>query len=119
MAVIRAALPDKLYYRIGEVADIVGVKPYVLRYWEGEFGIPKPLKSRSKQRLYRRRDVHVLLQIKHLLHEERFTIDGARMRLKASKRGNAQTDVPPVDRAYRSILAHLKRELEALRQMLS
>lgn len=75
-------LPDKLYFRIGEVSDLVGVKPYVLRYWETEFGDIKPTKSKSGQRLYKKRDVEMLLRIKDLLYSERFTISGAKHRLK-------------------------------------
>ncbi len=73
---------DKLYFRIGEVAKIVGVPPYVLRYWESEFPMVKPDKGRNHQRVYRRRDVAVLLKIKHLLYERRFTIEGARRQLR-------------------------------------
>ncbi len=64
----------KRYYRIGEASRITGVKPYVLRYWESEFRWMAPQKSRSKQRLYRRRDIDMILLIKKLLYEERFTI---------------------------------------------
>jgi len=82
-SVPNASLPsDKLYFKIGEVAKIVGVKPYVLRYWETEFSILKPGKTKSKHRLYRRKDVETLLRIKQLLHNERFTIEGARRQLK-------------------------------------
>lgn len=73
---------DKLYFKIGEVAEIVGVEPYVLRYWEGEFSAVRPQKSRTQQRVYRRRDVVTLLRIKHLLYEKKFTIAGARAELK-------------------------------------
>ncbi len=75
--------PDKLYFKIGEVAKIVGVKPYVLRYWESEFSMVRPGKTRSKHRLYRRKDVEMLLRIKDLLHGQRFTIEGARKHLRA------------------------------------
>lgn len=78
----RQAIPNKLYFRIGEVSDIVGVKPYVLRYWESEFPDVKPSKSKSGQRLYKRKDVEMLLKIKELLYLEKFTINGARKRLK-------------------------------------
>ena len=78
---------DKLYFKIGEVARIVGVKPYVLRYWETEFSILKPGKTRSKHRLYRRRDVELLLRIKDLLHTRRFTIEGARKKLREESMG--------------------------------
>ena len=107
-------LPDKLYFKIGEVAALVGVKPYVLRYWESEFSLVRPAKSQSKHRLYRRRDVETLLQIKHLLHDERFTIEGAKKRL----RGRQVEAREPGDRAYRTILASIKREIETLHRML-
>src|SRR5690606_29208916 len=73
---------DKLYFKIGEVAEIVGVPPYVLRYWETEFKAVKPQKSRTQHRVYRRRDVALLLKIKHLLYAQKFTIAGARQQLK-------------------------------------
>jgi DNA-binding transcriptional MerR regulator len=72
----------KLYYRIGEVSKITGVKPYVLRYWESEFRWMAPQKSRSKQRLYRRKDIEMILLIQQLLHGQRYTIAGARKRLR-------------------------------------
>ncbi len=71
-----------MYFRIGEVADILEVKPYVLRYWETEFPDIKPVKSQSNQRLYKRRDVELLQAIKRLLYDEKFTINGARQHLK-------------------------------------
>lgn len=73
---------DKLYFKIGEVSEIVGVPAYVLRYWETEFKTLRPQKSRTQQRVYRRRDVATLLKIKHLLYEQKFTIAGARKQLK-------------------------------------
>jgi DNA-binding transcriptional MerR regulator len=73
---------DKLYFKIGEVAQIVGVPAYVLRYWETEFKVIKPQKSRAQQRVYRRRDVETLLKIKHLLYAKKFTIAGARQQLR-------------------------------------
>ena len=74
-------IPDKLFFKIGEVAAIADTKPHVLRYWETEFGILRPVKNVSGQRVYRRRDVEVVLEIKRLLHLERFTIAGAKKRL--------------------------------------
>jgi len=71
-------IPDKLYFRIGEVSRLTGVKQYVLRYWESEFPGLGPKKSGTGHRLYRRKDVELLLEIKHLLYEKRFTIEGAR-----------------------------------------
>ncbi|MBI4126088.1 MAG: MerR family transcriptional regulator [Deltaproteobacteria bacterium] len=87
----RGEIPNKLYFRIGEVSDIVGVKPYVLRYWETEFPDVKPTKSKSGQRLYKRRDVESLLRIRKLLYEEKFTINGARKRLKDWGRGEGHS----------------------------
>jgi DNA-binding transcriptional MerR regulator len=75
-------LPDKLYFKIGEVARLVGVKPYVLRYWETEFSVVRPGKTRSRHRLYRRKDVETLLEIRRLLYAERYTIEGAKRRLR-------------------------------------
>jgi len=73
--------PDKLFYKIGEVSKIVGVEPYVLRYWETEFTFLKPRKNKSGQRVYIKRDVELLLNIKRLLYQERYTIEGVRKRL--------------------------------------
>src|SRR5579883_2321112 len=75
-------IPDKLYFRIGEVSGLLGVEPYVLRYWESEFPSLAPKKSGTGHRLYRRKDVELLLRIKHLLYEKRFTIEGARQSLQ-------------------------------------
>ncbi len=88
-------IPNKLYFRIGEVSDLVGVKPYVLRYWESEFSDIKPSKSKSGQRLYKRRDVEMLLRIRELLYEERFTINGARKRLREFMRSDAKDSAHP------------------------
>ncbi|MBV8847460.1 MAG: MerR family transcriptional regulator [Bryobacterales bacterium] len=71
-------IPDKLYFRIGEVARLAGIKPYVLRFWESEFPLLGPKKSGTGHRLYRRKDVEMVLEIKRLLYEQRFTIEGAR-----------------------------------------
>ena len=77
-----AVIPDKPYFKIGEVARLCAVKPYVLRYWETEFRSLRLQKTTSKQRLYKRKDVELLLKIRHLLYDERFTIEGARARLR-------------------------------------
>src|SRR5512142_837507 len=76
-------IPDKLYFKIGEVSELLGVEPYVLRYWETEFPTLAPKKSGTGHRLYRRKDVELLLRIKHLLYEKRFTIEGARQSLQS------------------------------------
>ena len=76
-------IPEKMFFRVGEVSRIVGVPPYVLRFWETEFPALSPRKSGRGHRLYRRKDVELFLQIKHLLYEKRFTIEGARKSLKS------------------------------------
>ena len=87
-------LPDKLYFKIGEVGDIVGVKQHVLRYWESEFPSIRPQKSKTNQRLYRRKDVEAVLAIKHLLYDRKFTIEGAKQYLKEE---GVSASLPPVD----------------------
>jgi DNA-binding transcriptional MerR regulator len=84
-AIKEKGIPDKLYYRIGEVSRIVGVEPHVLRYWESEFPFLKPSRVVSKQRLYKRKDVEMLLRIKQLLHEEKYTIAGAKKHLRQER----------------------------------
>jgi len=79
---LSSVIPDKLYFKIGEVAEIVGVKPYVLRYWETEFSDIAPGKSKTNQRLYKRKEVEKILKIRDLLYREKYTISGARKRLK-------------------------------------
>lgn len=81
-----ARIPDKMAFKIGEVADILDVKPYVLRYWETEFEQLKPKKSKHNQRMYERRDVETLMLIKKLLYRDRFSIEGARTALKRLRR---------------------------------
>lgn len=129
MSAAKSGLPDKLYFKIGEVARLVGVKPYVLRYWESEFSVIRPGKTQSKHRLYRRRDVETLLEIKQLLHAERYTIEGAKRRLKGGPRladeplqpltaEREQLALPLGERTYRDALIVVRRDLEALRKML-
>jgi DNA-binding transcriptional MerR regulator len=78
----RGSLPPKLYYRIGEVAELVGVEPHVLRYWEREFRSIRPTKSAKGQRVYSRRDVENLMRVRSLLYSEGFTIAGAKKRMQ-------------------------------------
>lgn len=75
------AFPDKLFYKIGEVSKITGIEPYVLRYWESEFPFLRPRKSKSGQRIYIKKDLELILDIKNLLYNERYTIAGVRRRL--------------------------------------
>jgi DNA-binding transcriptional MerR regulator len=116
---------EKRYYRIGEVSRITGVKPYVLRYWESEFRWMAPAKSRSKQRLYRKRDIDTIQLIKKLLYEERFTIKGARKRLREMGVARAQDGRPDEGQLDltlagdpRAEIQRIRAELEAIRGLL-
>jgi DNA-binding transcriptional MerR regulator len=110
---------DKRYYRIGEVSRITEVKPYVLRYWESEFRWMAPQKSRSKQRLYRRRDIDIILLIKKLLYEQRFTIAGARRKLRELGVGRAlEEGTLLVETNDRDRFRKLRNELQSIRAML-
>ena len=109
----------KRYYRIGEVSKLTGVKPYVLRYWETEFRWMVPAKSRSKQRMYRPRDIETIRLIKKLLYEQRFTIAGARQRLREMGVGHpAEAPGLDIEAHPRAHLRRIKEELQALRAML-
>jgi len=102
----RSEIPVKLYYRIGEVAEIVGVEPHVLRYWETEFRSIRPSKSAKGQRVYSRRDVEKLLKVKDLLYSHGFTIAGARKRLReVSDEPVRETRPVPAVSVRKSLLA--------------
>ena len=117
---MKSRLPDKIYFKIGEVSEIVGVEAYVLRYWETEFDLLKPSKAPSRHRLYKKKDVELLLEIKRLLYSEGFTIEGARKRLKEMRREEKdQLKLPLADQKYRNALVKLKREIQSLRKMLA
>jgi DNA-binding transcriptional MerR regulator len=110
---------DKRYYRIGEVARLTGVKPYVLRYWESEFRWMAPQKSKSKQRLYRKRDIDMVLLVKKLLHEQRFTIAGARKKLRELGAGRALEEGSlSVEPDHRARFRKIREELAQIRALL-
>ena len=115
-------IPQKLYYRIGEVADLVGVKPHVLRYWESEFGLLSPDKSDGNQRSYTQRDLQKIQMIKRLLHEEGFTIAGARRRLREEWKSIQQKPVPSSAAASEDtrsqLLSRVRSELMELLELL-
>ncbi len=113
-------IPDKLYSKIGEVSDLLGVEPYVLRYWETEFAVLSPKKSGTGHRLYRRKDVELLLRIKHLLYEKKFTIEGARQSLQAESRASKPKVVKRVqqDLFAEDPLPEIRRELADILSML-
>ena len=111
-------IPDKLYFKIGEVSRITGVKPHVLRYWESEFGAFSPNKSRSQQRLYQRKDIEMVLRLKKLLYQEGFTIAGARKKLRESTA--VQDDTLPLfaPASPTDLLADIRNDLLNLRKSL-
>lgn len=102
---------DKRYFRIGEASRIIGVEPYVLRYWESEFLEVRPQRADSNQRTYQKKDLAVLTEIKRLLYNEKMTIKGARQRLKEEKTGKKLIDSP--------FLEDIKVELSEILQLLS
>ncbi|HTS78105.1 MAG TPA: MerR family transcriptional regulator [Bryobacteraceae bacterium] len=133
-------IPDKLYFRIGEVARLANIKPYVLRFWETEFPMLGPKKSGTGHRLYRRKEVELVLEIKRLLYEKRFTIEGARRFLEGqgkvvrAKDGRSKTETARAGRPAKaaaaeagaqaalfeetSILETVRKELRELAEML-
>lgn len=116
-----AALPGKLYFRIGEASRILGVPPHVLRYWETEFPSIAPKKSPGGQRMYRRKDLELLLLIKHLLYERKFTIAGARQWLAERSRRRRSSVAGEQGRLFADPMATLeqvRRELMELIEML-
>lgn len=139
-------IPDKLYFKIGEVAELTGVKPHVLRYWEAEIGSIRPTKNRNQQRLYRHRDVELILRLKDLLYQQGYTIAGARKLLRRKSSGDpapatgealaplpvtppTRHDLPPAGDGQmtlplgsgidRRMLAELRQDLLRLRDSLS
>lgn len=116
---MKLSFPDKLYYKIGEVSQIVGVEPHVLRYWESEFSEIRPYRPPSGQRLYRRTDLEVVGEIKRLLYEEGFTIAGARKALAQYVRGQLELGFERKRTRDQELLAEIKRELLYLQQILS
>jgi DNA-binding transcriptional MerR regulator len=110
-------IPDKIYFKIGEVAELTGIKPHVLRYWESEFSIFKPSKSRTRQRLYRRKDIDLVLRLKDLLYNQGYTIAGARKKLREPE-AVEQMALPLEREAERKLLVEVRRDLKKLRALL-
>ena len=115
-------IPDKLFFRIGEVSQLVGVEAYVLRYWESEFPGLSPRKSSSGQRMFRRKDVELLLRIKHLLYGQKFTIEGARKALQdKNKVANVRNSTPATQTELfaSSPLPEIRKQVSEILQLLS
>lgn len=113
-------LPEKLYYKIGEVAELARVRTSVLRFWETEFSFLKPEKSTTGQRLYSKREVDLILQVRHLLYDEKFTIEGVKK--KISSKGKlvypGTVSLESSSEVKASLLVELKQELQQIRDML-
>jgi DNA-binding transcriptional MerR regulator len=107
-------IPDKLFFKIGEVAELAGVEQHVLRYWEDELDILKPTKNKSGQRLYQKKDVELVLEIKRLLYEEKFTIAGAKNKLKRFKSKGTQLDFAYDRESFLEWKLEMKKELESI-----
>lgn len=109
--------PDKLFYKIGEVAQMAGVKTSVLRFWESEFVFLSPEKSSKGQRLYSKNEVELVLQVRHLLYDEKFTIEGVKKRISSKGRLINSEDSPPkvLPSDHTMLLKEIKLELQMLR----
>jgi DNA-binding transcriptional MerR regulator len=113
------AIPDKLFFRIGEVAHLTGVPPYVLRYWESEFKLLRPRKNHAGQRVYRKGDIELILRIKRLLYDERLTLEGAKRRLLQEARTRVQQlELPGPDPRTLEVLRGIRAHLEGMRKIL-
>ncbi|HUP53163.1 MAG TPA: MerR family transcriptional regulator [Longimicrobiales bacterium] len=108
----------KVYYSIGEVCDLTGLKPHVLRYWETQFEVLNPTKNRAGNRVYRSKDIELVLLVKHLLYEKKFTIEGANKRL-GEMRSSGELEEERQDVLSPEFLAGMKADLEELRRLLT
>jgi len=112
-------IPDKLYFRIGEVATLCRLPAYVLRFWESEFPQLKPVKSSTGQRMYRKRDVESVLRIKQLLYEQGFTISGARQQLRAETKSDKSQAAIPFPAQTAPEIQHIRQGLREILDLLS
>jgi len=110
---------EKLYYRIGEVEALTEIPAYVLRYWESEFKLLRPKKNPAGQRLYRKKDLELVLRIKTLLYEERLTLEGAKKRLRAEARSALQMDLGLKSATLEAALRRTRDRLRTLRERLT
>ena len=109
------AIPEKLFFKIGEVCELAGVQAHVLRYWESEFPMLAPQKNRAGQRVYRKRDVEMALRIKELLYEDQYTIAGAKKRLTSELRSGGKVKVNGNEETSSGSVAHADTAIEAVR----
>lgn len=114
---MRSIPAGRLYYSISEVSDMIGVKPHVLRYWETQFKMLRPKKGRGGARMYRKRDVEVLFEVKQLLYENRFTIAGARRKLLDDRQSREQMELTFARTDREEMLRALRKDLEGLLAM--
>jgi len=112
-------IPDKLYFRIGEVATLCHLPAYVLRFWESEFPQLKPVKSSTGQRMYRKRDVESVLRIKQLLYEQGYTIQGARQHLRAEAKADKGQSTIPFPTHSSNEIQHIRQGLREILRMLT
>jgi DNA-binding transcriptional MerR regulator len=112
-------IPGKRYFTIGEVSELCGVKPHVLRYWEQEFNQLKPVKRRGNRRYYQRHDVVLIREIRGLLYEQGFTIGGARQQLETDAAGIKAESAPASDASQKDLVKELLKELEDLQTLLN
>jgi DNA-binding transcriptional MerR regulator len=112
------AIPDKLYFRISEVSKLTGLEPYVLRYWESEFRLIKPARTKSRHRLYKRKDLDMVLEIKRLLYEEQYTIAGAKKRLEELAKEDRKPTSEREEIDFKKVVLHILEELKSLRESL-
>lgn len=117
---MQSVIPDKTYFKIGEVARLADIKTSVLRYWETEFTFLNPEKSSAGQRLYTRQDIEMVQQIKQLLYHEKYTIEGVRKRFSPRKTASAIQQTPPADLSpdLQTLLRLVRQELQAIRAIL-
>tara|TARA_B100000519_G_scaffold152062_1_gene133064 strand:- start:1077 stop:1436 length:360 start_codon:yes stop_codon:yes gene_type:complete len=109
----------KLYYSIGEVGEITGLKAYVLRYWETEFSQLKPPKNRAGNRTYRQKDIDLIMQVKNLLYNKKYTIDGARSVLKSGSDEGDLIESEPVNQKQKILLKKIREDLENILTIIS
>lgn len=114
---MQVSIPDKMYFKIGEVARLTGIKPHVLRYWETEFRNIRPVKSQGKQRLYRREDIEIVLELKDMLYRQGYTIAGARKILAGKSGIKPAASSVDAGEAVR-LLQEIRQDLMALRSSL-